>query len=312
MLNKFLFILTVALLFNAYKANAQCLSAMNPVGGAENLLALEKNSLRAIAFYKGGISPDYYSGNTKSDYNFIDKANYNYLSAILGYGLSTKFTFEFETGFFINKTQFYNTDPNIILTGWGFSNLNFLLKYNFFSDLINRIYLSGAAGLKVPASRKFQEVDYVELPYQLQPSQGAFGLIFNSSFVKENSAQGMRYFVTNRVEINFANQKNYIPGASVFTALYVSKHLMYPWLKGDWTVILQLRNEIRLKDNDRGEINNSTGSCLFLAVPQINYVIDEKWNISAMVDLPVYQYFNGTQLGSGISFSAVLSRTFRL
>ncbi|MCF8357573.1 MAG: hypothetical protein K9H26_02355 [Prolixibacteraceae bacterium] len=210
----------------------------------------------------------------------------------------------------------YATTPcvegDIELTGWGLSNLNFLLKYNFYSDLVKRVYFSSAAGIKVPASRKYQSVNYVELPYQLQPSQGAFGFILNSSFVKENSGQGIRYFITNRVELNGANQKNYIPGASIFTAFYVSKHLMFPWLKGDWTVILQLRNEIRLKDTDRSELNHSTGSCLFFAVPQINYVLNEKWNISAMVDLPVYQYFNGTQLGSGIGFSAVLSRTFRL
>lgn len=311
-MNKITCILTIALLLLISKAEAQCLSAMNPVGGAENLLALEKNALRAIVFYKGGASHDYYNGSAKSDFNLIDKAAYNYLSTTLGYGLSPKFTLEFETGFFINKTQFYNTVPEIKLSGSGFSNLNFLLKYNFYSDLVNRIYFSSAAGIKIPASQKYKSVNHVELPYQLQPSQGAFGFILNSSFVKENSAHGMRYFVTNRVEINGVNQKSYIPGTSIFTGFYVSKHLMFQWLKGDWTAIFQLRNEIRLKDKYRGKLNQSTGSCLFFVAPQINYVVNEKWNISTIVDLPVYQYFNGTQLGGGIGFSAVLSRTFSL
>lgn len=310
-LNKILFILAVCILFIT-EAKAQCLSAMNPVGGAENLLSLEKNSLRSIVFYKGGISNAYFSGSKKSDYNQIDRANYNFLSLTLGYGLSQKITFELETGYFINKTQVYNTTPEISLTGRGFSNFNLLLKYNLYADLSKRIYFSGAAGLKMPASRNYQSVDNVELPYQLQPSQGSYGLIVKSSFVKENSLRGLRYFVTNRVEINGENPYRYKPGSSVFTSLYVSKHLMFPWLKGDWTVILQLRNELRFKDVFKGETNQSTGSCLFFAVPQVNYVINEKWNISAMADLPVYRYFNGTQLASALNVSLVLSRTFGL
>lgn len=285
---------------------------MNPVGGAENLLALQKNSLRTIVFYKGGISNHYFTGSDKSDYNQIDRANYNFLSLTLGYGLSQKFTFELETGYYLNKTQVYNTTPEISLTGRGLSNLNFLLKCNFYADLFQRIYFSGAAGVKVPASRNYQSVNNVELPYQLQPSQGSYGLIVKSSFVKENSARGLRYFVTNRVEVNGENPYQYKPGSSVFTSLYVSKHLMFPWLKGDWTVILQLRNELRFKDVFNGETNHSTGSCLVFAVPQINYVLNEKWNISAMADLPVYRYFNGVQLASALNISLVLSRTFRL
>ena len=311
-MNKSAFITTILVLLFALTAQAQCLSSMNPVGGAENLLSLEKNALRTIVFYKGGGSNKYYSGNSLSDYKLIDRANYNFVSAMLGYGLSPKLTLEFETGYFINKTQHYNTMPKMQLRGYGFSNLNFLLKYNFYANLVDRVYFSSAAGVKIPASRKYQSVNHVELPYQLQASQGSFGLIVNSSFVKENSSQGLRYFATNRVELNGSNQRDYIPGASVFTAIYVSKHLMFPWLKGDWTVILQLRNELRFRDVDAGNKNNSTGSCLFFAVPQINYVFNEKWNLSVMTDVPVYQYFNGTQLASAVNVSLVLSRTFNL
>lgn len=311
-MNKFAFITTILVLLFAVTAQAQCLSSMNPVGGAENLLSLEENALRTIVFYKGGSSNKYYSGNSLSDYNLIDRANYNFISVLLGYGLSQKLTFEFEAGYFINKTQHYNTMPKMKLRGYGFSNLNFLLKYNFYANLVDRVYFSSAAGIKIPASREYRSINHVELPYQLQASQGSFGLIVNSSFVKENSEQGLRYFATNRVEVNGSNQKDYIPGASVFTAFYVSKHLMFPRLKGDWTVILQLRNEFRFKDTDTGNKNQSTGSCLFFAVPQINYVFNEKWNLSAMLDVPVYQYFNDTQLASALNVSLVLSRTFSL
>ncbi|HPR62064.1 MAG TPA: hypothetical protein PLF35_14005, partial [Prolixibacteraceae bacterium] len=97
-MNKLAFITTIFVLLLVHTAQAQCLSSMNPVGGAENLLSLEKNSFRTIVFYKGGGSNKYYTGNTLSDYNLIDRANYNSVLAMLGYGLSPKLTLEFETG----------------------------------------------------------------------------------------------------------------------------------------------------------------------------------------------------------------------
>jgi hypothetical protein len=42
-------------------------------------------------------------------------------------------------------------------------------------------------------------------------------------------------------------------------------------IKGDWTVIMQLRNEFRGKDKINNINVESTGGYLLLAVPQINY-----------------------------------------
>jgi len=55
----------------------------------------------------------------------------------------------------------------------------------------------------------------------------------------------MRYFFISRVETNRPNINDYKPGNAVFNSMYVSGHLPDHWIKGDWTVILQLRNEFR-------------------------------------------------------------------
>jgi hypothetical protein len=68
---------------------------------------------------------------------------------------------------------------------------------------------------------------------------------------------------------------------------------MYNWIKGDWTTILQLRNEFRGKDNINDRIVESTGGYSLHLMPQINYTIKEKWNISLIGNIPLYQYFNG-------------------
>jgi len=292
--------------------HAQCLSSVNPVGGTENILTLEKNTLRIITFYKYGQSKHYYEKNKRLDHSLISKAYYNYSSFIIGYGITNKLTFETEIGYFFNKTQEYNVQPAYSLTGKGLSNIIALTKYNIYTNHINRIYYSAAAGVKIPFSRNPKVVDNVELPIDLQPNAGAYGLVFNSFFVKENPEKGLRYFITNRVETNFSNKDDYQLGTAVFSSFYISKHLMFSWLKGDWTTILQIRNEFRAHDKISGEIKNSSGSILFFLVPQINYVIKESWFISLMTDIPVYQNFNGTQLGAGFGITLSLSKTFNL
>ncbi|MFW5773333.1 MAG: hypothetical protein ACOCWD_01505 [Tangfeifania sp.] len=301
----------ITILFPAF-VHAQCLSSVNPVGGTNNLLVLEKNSLRIISFYKYGRGNQYYEGNSVSDFDLIDKAFYNYLSASVGYGLSWKTSLELETGYFFNKTQHYNLDTDYQLSGSGFSNFVLLLKHSLYSNPLKRIYITGAAGAKIPSSRTLQWDNNVKLPAEVQPTLGAFGAVFTSSFVKENSETSMRYFLTNRFETNAANAENYKQGTSVYTSLYISRHLKARWLKDNWTAIIQLRNEIRGTDQIDGRDKESSGSTLFFVAPQLNYVFKDNLYLSAMLDIPVYQYFNGTQLGAGTGVTFILSRTLRL
>lgn len=239
----------------------------------------------------------------------ISKAYYDYLSAIIGYGLTDRWTTEFELGYYFDKTQLYNTQPSYTLSGKGLSNIIVSNKYNIYRNHVKRIYISSALGIKIPCTRTPREVDHVELPVELQPTLGAWGFVFNLSFVKENSEKGLRFFVTNKVETNFPNKDDYYLGTAVFNSFYISKHLMFPWVRGDWTTILQIRNEIRTHDKTEGEIKKYSGGTVFFIVPQINYVLLEKWYLSAMFDIPVYQYFNGIQLGAGYALTLSMSRT---
>ncbi len=87
---------------------------------------------------------------------------------------------------------------------------------------------------------------------------------------------------------------------------------MLPWLKGDWTAILQIRNELRGKDKTATGWKTSSGSSILYLSPQINTYIREKWNVSVTLDFPVYQNFNGTQLASRFGASLNFARDFKL
>jgi len=293
-------------------AAAQCLSSVNPVGGSNNLLVLEKHSLRVISFYRYNYGNQYYEGDKRSDFDLISSANYNYAGSIIGYGLIDKVTLESEFGYFFNKTQNYNLDPAYTLRGNGFSNAILSVKYSLLKDNSKRLFISSSLGAKIPFSTKPISRDGVELPVEVQPTIGAFGIVIQLFLVKEKPVTGVRYFITSRAELNSGNNQEYKLGTSVFTSLFFSKHLMFSWLKGDWTTILQIRNETRQRDKTAAGWKESSGSSIFYFSPQINHFINEKWNVSVMVDLPLYQHFNGTQLATKYGISLYFARDFKL
>ena len=293
-------------------AGAQCLSSVNPVGGSANLLVLEKNTLRVIGFYRFNYGDRYFEGSSRSDFDLIRNANYNYTGTIMGYGVANKVTLETELGYFINKTQNYNTDPRYSLRGSGVSTGVFSVRYSLFKDDEKRFFISSSLGAKVPFSTRPLSRDGVELPVEVQPTLGAFGMVIQGFIVKEQPITGTRYFLTGRMEVNSRNRQEYKLGTSVFTSFFVSKHLMFPWLKGDWTAILQLRNETRGVDRTMAGVKESSGSTIFYLVPQVNHSIKEKWNVSLMADLPVYQYLNGIQLATRYGITLTFTREFVL
>ncbi len=312
MFNRYIFTILFTVVVFTENTSAQCLSSANPVGGSENLLVLEKRSVRLISFYRFNYGDQYFEGSECSDFDLISNANYNFVGSIIGYGLLNKLTLEAELGYYINKTYNYNLVPEYSLRGNGFSSGLFSLKYGLIKNNNKRFFISSGLGAKIPFSTKPVSRDGVELPVELQPTVGAYGAVFQLFMVKEQPLTGSRYFLTCRVDVNSENKRDYKLGTSVFSSLFYSRHLMFPWLKGDWTMILQLRNEIRQKDRSSNVWIESTGSNLFYLSPQLNLFIKEKLNVSMMVDIPVYRYFNGTQIAMKYGVSLNLSGDFSL
>jgi hypothetical protein len=288
---------------------AQCFSSINPVGGVSNLLVLEKNTLRFIGSYHYGLSNQYFDGHEKSDYSRVKRACYNYIGIILAYGIFNKITLEAETGYFLNKTYKLENSTN---TGYGFNNIIISPKFSLITNYDKRFFMSGSTGIKIPFGRELQKVNLVEVPHELQPSTHALGFVVQTFIVKENSFKGLRYFLVARGEYNYKNKAGYKYGNFLSVSAYLSKHLMYNWIKGDWTTILQLRNEFRGEDYINDRIVESTGGYSLLLMPQINYTIKERWNISLMGNIPVYQYFIGTQLAAKFGLVLNFAGDFRL
>jgi len=307
------FLLFIFLLYLNNNIKAQCFaSSGNPVGGSDNIGVMNKGIVRISSFYRYSSFNKYFEKNKKyaGDKGILNNANYNYIGLLSGYGLNEKWTLETEAGYYLNKTQNYIFD-NFSLTAKGFSNAVISSKHKVFSNSDKRIELSFALGANIPFSREFKEENGVVLPIDIQPSTGSYGIVFQTFLIKENSFKGIRYFYSNRIEKYFENKQNYIFGNSYSNSLYLSKHFVFEkYILKDWTLIMQLRNQIKDPNFRKGTKVDASGNMIFYLIPQINLSINDSWNISLLCDVPVYQYYNNIQLANNFSLGLVLIKDF--
>ncbi len=308
------FLIGFLLLFMPVAGMGQCFSsAGNPVGGSGNMGTLDKRTLSIVGFYRHSLSDRYFEGDRLSEMDIIKNANYNYLGALLAYGVTDKFTLETELGYFINKTKHYSIPEGYSLKGFGLSNASLSAKYQVFYNPEKKVEFSASAGIKFPFSTNSQVINNVRLPFDLQPSTSTLGAVFQTYLIKQHSYTGMRYFLYNRLEMNAYNRDGYRYGNTFTTSVFISRHLIRT---SNWpvsgTVIVQLRNEIRGRSYIHDMIEPSSGSFKFVVSPQLNLAFVEKWNLSFLVDIPVYQYYQNLQLADKAGFAVILVKPLEL
>jgi len=311
-------LLSTAIVLCAFtNVNGQCFAtAGNPMGGSGNLGVMKQGSLRTMAFYRHHFASQYYEGSNTYDgpSRLYRSARYNYLGTVLAYGITDRLTGELETGYFLDKTLTYLAG-DFTQQGFGFSNGVTSLKYALYRNRESRFEIAGSAGASIPFSRKYQRIDGIELPEDAQPSIAAFGLVLQSFVIKENSFTAMRYFWINRFETYSVNPKGELFGNSWSSAAFVSRHFVFgDGAVKDWTAILQLRYHQRGQTVHRetGNVTKASGGRQLLLVPQVNCTVKEKWNISILLEKPLYQYQNGIQLGVDYAVLLNVARDFQL
>jgi len=289
-----------------------CASSGNPIGSTVNIGLLDKKILRTALFYRFSFADKYYEGSElyTGGIGIVDKAVSNFVGLLTGYGITDKLTIELETVYVINKTHFYRVN-NERLSGYGLSDAVISVRPKIYSSRDDQFEISFAIGSNIPFSRSLQRVHGVTLPVDLQPSTGSYGLILQSNIIKEFPFRNMNLLMINRFEKYFENRQNYCYGNSYSTSFFFSKFISIErsHLQG-CTMIIQAKNQIRSKHLSDGEPIDGSGNCSFFFIPQVSFSVAGNLNISLQVDIPVYQYFNGIQLGNKISSSFVLIKDF--
>ena len=282
---------------------AQCCGGCNPIGGNTNQGTLPKHTLQVNSYYKHGYSEGYMQDDHNSDFKFVKNANNSFVGLQLGYGVFKRFTVMVDGGYYVNRTQNFEIQSyKFSLNGYGGSSITLSGKYNIIKDTARDIEFTMGIGVKMPWSKKPQIIDGVELTEDVQPSNGAYGLAISTFLFKDFDNLNMRIFLINNTTINGKSMRDYKEGNTYITSFFVSK----TFLK-NWSAILAVRNEIRdfaYRDNIKVA---SSGGYRFLAIPQINYTIKKKYNISALYEMPIYQNYYGIQLKDLYAFSINLN-----
>jgi hypothetical protein len=295
---KTIYLIILLIAGNSISSYSQCCCVGTPSGGTTSIGILGQNVLRATLFARYSQSNDYYQGSSKVNQSgvYVQKANFKYVGAIVGYGITDDITLETEFGYFLNKTWQYSiATPDVV--GSGLSSLVVSAKYNLFNSMEDMFEITAGVGAKLPFSTKPQIVDNVELNQDLQPSSGAYGAVLQAFIHKGFPDSDINLFLMNRTEINGSNTFPfpYRYGNSYITSLYASKKIIES-LVG----MLQLRYDIRNQDERDGKPFENSGGYSFIVSPQLSYHID-KLNFSVLCDIPVYKYYNNKQLANAYS-----------
>ena len=297
----FTFLLICAICSTAW---AQCCSPGNPVGGTANVGTLDARTFRMLAFLRHSYSDTYYQGSGKAELQGTT-AGYYYFGSVLAYGITRRLTAETELGLFLDKRK--TNEGQAPERTSGLANGVFSLKYGVWKDALREWELSAGAGLRFPFSKKLvlDKHDY-PLSMDVQPTTGAFGFVGQVFLYKGFLPRGWRFFLLNRFEKNAGNKIGYCFGDALTSAFFASRKINL-----HWTAILQLRNEWREIDTWEGVKLNSTGGDVVTLSPQINYNLAQKWNISLLVDMPLYRHYNLAQLGAKYAVAVNVVRDFK-
>ena len=296
---------------------AQCCSPGNPIGGTSALGINDEQSWRIFLNYRYGYAGRYFEGNKPSTTQFIQDGQFNHMGGAVAYGLSKKLTLEAEFGYFINKTQRYveGIIPSV-QRGSGLTDLNLLLKFNLGRNELQEWEVSTALGGKIPLGNNRQTDQGITLPRDLQPTTGAFDFIHSLFLYKGFLSRKFRTFLFTRTEIKGRSLDQYRYGHFFATSLFASYSAGLKWV-----FIGQIRGELRGRDQRAASGGGiplpggrekviSTGSQKLFFVPQISYSLSQALQLSTLVELPIYQYYNDKQLSSTLAI--MLSLGYRI
>ncbi|OWY26153.1 hypothetical protein C7N43_36465 [Sphingobacteriales bacterium UPWRP_1] len=306
---KALFIAQFLLWLPFVTGNAQCCSPGMPSGGTSNQGVVPYHAVRITAFYQFATGNHFYTGSQKQPYNYIEGARFHFAGFNFAYGINAKWTAEADAGYYLDRHILYSpqaAEDNPNSRAGGLTDFMLKVKYAAYKNVPAEWEITPMLGIRVPANLQPKTVNGKPLPIDLQPGTQSFGLAGGFMVYKGFPNRKTRMFFNSQALYSFENNQHYRFGLSVNNALFVSQTLNHRF-----TVIAQVRNEWRQSDFRNGYMRISTGNNLLLLAPQLTCSFADWWNVSAQAELPLYQHYNGTQLGRSWAAALVVNKLFR-
>ena len=318
---RFLLISFFTLIFSTYVFSQGCCSggAGSPIAGGAATGVLQENQMEVSINYQYNKSNKFFTENRDTT-SLFNNLSSNYLFFRIDYGLSKKFTLSVASGYFLDKTKIGKYNDTISANGIG--DLIIFPRYSIYNKTANfkRTAVVIGLGLKIPLGSHNETTNlgsygidnYQMNPPMLQTTNGSNDFMFTSFFFREYQKSKLRFFISSLYVKKGFNSLGIKYGDYTSVSFFASKTLFYRWgvttqIKAENIGQIKAAEDIELLNYDI--YSESTGSKKWFFIPQLSYS-QNGLTVFAAYEIPLYQYLNGTQVGSQYQFTVGVNYRF--
>ncbi len=311
----------------ALKAYTQgCCSggSASPIAGGASQGVLQERQVEFAMNFQHLNSNRFLVGD-RDTASLFDDLSSNYLYLRMAYGVTPKLTMSIESGYFLNRTQI-GLDKSDTIKSSGIGDLILFPRYSLYvhNTESTRTEITLGMGLKIPLGKYNDSTVvftnaatgqkyYTTDPPTIQPTNGSHDFIFYGFIFRGYPEKSFRIF-SNLIYI----KKGWNPLGEKFgdyasIGLFASKTFFTKLgvtlqLKGEHVAKMQHDKNIDLLALYNVDVT-STGNRKVFFVPQLSFT-HRTFTIYALSEIPLYQYLNGTQVGSKFQLTGGVSYRF--
>ena len=327
---RLLLVIVLSALSNSIFAQGCCSGgAGSPIAGGAATGVLQENQMEISLNYQFNQSNKFFNNRRvlpKDTVGTFNNLSSNYLFLRVDYGLSEKLTLSIASGYFLDKSKIGKDNADTISSN-GVGDLIIFPRYSIYNKTANfkRTAVVIGLGLKIPlgahndssvttpASSWNPNDIYQMNPPMLQSTNGSNDFMFTSFFFREYQKSKLRFFISSLYVKKGFNSLGIKYGDYTSVSFFASKTLFYRWgltsqIKAEKIGQIQSADNIDLV----GFYNispESTGSKKWFFIPQLSYS-QNGITVFATSEIPLYQYLNGTQVGSQHQFTVGVNYRF--
>ena len=280
------------------------------VGGAATGV-LDKHQLEISANYQYLQSNKFYSEDQHSD-KLFDNYYSHYLFFRTDYGITKNLTMSVALGYYPKRSLVQLEKEDTVQSG-GISDLILFPRYNIYAKTSGnaRTEIALGLGIKIPLgtcddsnlvfSHPLVGDIYTVSPPTVQATTGTQDYLINLYVYRGYPTQNIRFFINSVYIIKGWNSLGMRFGDYASIGLFAGKTFfgklgVTVQLKGEWNDIMRSDENVDLLAKYNVEVKSTGGRKLFF-VPQVSYTY-KSLTVYATSDIPMYQYLEGTQVGT--------------
>jgi hypothetical protein len=296
----------------------------SPIAGGASQGVLQERQME-IAVNHQYLSTDRFLVKDKDTVSLFDNLNSNYIYGRIAYGITQKLTMSIESGYFINKTQ-YGLERKDTIRSSGIADLILFPRYSLYTrnTELTKTEITVGMGFKIPLGKYNDSTVvyrnpisgvkyYTTSPPTIQPTNGSQDFIFYGFVFRGYTEKKFRIFANALYIKKGWNPLGQKFGDYASLGLFASKTVfkrigLTLQVRGEYVAKMKYDENVDMLALYNIDVY-STGSRKIFITPQIGYS-KGNLNIYALYETPLYQYVNGTQVGSQHQFTTGISYRF--